>query len=262
MAVIRADVAAVLATARSQIGVTENPARSSRQKFGAWYGMNGVPWCAIFVSWVFWHAGHPLPRIATAKGFAYVPDVVAWAKANQCWKAQGPRPGDLVVFSFGGVRPDHVGIVEAVLSDGRVATIEGNTSGTNPRMGGMVARMHRGARIVGYVAVTSTAAPAPTPAPKPEPTRRSKPMFLCQLRPGQGATQVERDSVWWSDGITRVHVKDRTCLNHYQAILAQAGLPSGVIPVDKVFLDSIEVQKDTKWWLEYAAALIEKVRAR
>lgn len=153
---LKADTAAVLTVARAQIGTVEQPARSGRQKYGAWYGMNGAPWCAIFVSWVFWHAGTPLPPIRTKKGFAYVPDVQAWAQANGCWRTRSyrPSPGDLIVYSFGGSRADHVGIVELVLPDGRYQTIEGNTSGSNPRMGGMVDRMRRRSNVLGFVEVT------------------------------------------------------------------------------------------------------------
>jgi peptidoglycan hydrolase-like protein with peptidoglycan-binding domain len=37
-----------------------------------------------------------------------------------------PQPGDLVFYSFGGKRPDHVGMVEAVGPSGTFTTIEGN----------------------------------------------------------------------------------------------------------------------------------------
>ncbi len=164
---IRADTAAVLRVAREQIGTVEHPARSGKQKYGRWYGMDAAPWCAIFVSWVFWHAGTPLPAIRTKKGFAYVPDVQDWAQRNGCWKPRShrPSPGDLIVYSFGGRRADHVGIVELALPDGRIQTIEGNTSGSNPRMGGMVDRMRRRSNIVGFVEVTDVRV---SPGSKPE----------------------------------------------------------------------------------------------
>lgn len=160
--------------ARSQIGTVESPPRSNRQKYGAWYGMNGAAWCAMFVSWVFWHAGHPLPAIRTKKGFAYCPDIVDYAKRHRIWldKNAQPKPGDIVLFSFGGKRPDHVGIVEAVLSDGRIQSIDGNTSAGDPRNGGSVARVIRNrSRIVGFVSVAPVeAAPKSAPAPsKPAP---------------------------------------------------------------------------------------------
>lgn len=43
----------ILATAAAENGVTENPPHSSKTQYGVWYGMNGVRWCAIYVSYVF-----------------------------------------------------------------------------------------------------------------------------------------------------------------------------------------------------------------
>lgn len=170
---IRADLAAVVRVAESQIGYQERP--TNRTKYGRWYGMDGVAWCAIFMSWVFWHAGHPLPRIATAKGFAYVPDVVAYAKRHGQWRSASvrPEPGWLVVFSMGGRRPDHVGIVARVLPDGRVETVEGNTNGAGSRSGGAVLRKRRKARIIGYVAVVDVG--SVTPPPYTPPAAKSEP---------------------------------------------------------------------------------------
>jgi hypothetical protein len=54
-------------------------------KYGAWYGNNGAPWCAQFVSWVFWHSGNKLPAIDSAKGFQSVPDAIRYARA--AWRA-------------------------------------------------------------------------------------------------------------------------------------------------------------------------------
>ena len=54
-------------------------------KYGAWYGNNGAPWCAQFVSWVFWHSGNKLPAIDSAKGFQSGPDAIRYARA--AWRA-------------------------------------------------------------------------------------------------------------------------------------------------------------------------------
>ena len=51
----------VLDIARSELGITEQPPESNHQKFGQWYGFDGVPWCAEFVSYCFYNAGIPLP---------------------------------------------------------------------------------------------------------------------------------------------------------------------------------------------------------
>lgn len=162
---IRADIEAVIAKAEAQLGTVERPAYSNRTPYSEWYGIIG-PWCAMFVSWLFWHAGHKLPAIRTAKGFAYCPDIVNWAKRNGTWRPSSssyePKRGDIVLFDFIG-RPSHVGIVTGRTADGRVQTIEGNTNAAGSRTGGQVMRHNRNRRgsTIGYVEVTNTAATAP-----------------------------------------------------------------------------------------------------
>jgi hypothetical protein len=147
--------------------VNEHPAYSNRTPYSSWYGIIG-PWCAMFVSWVFWHANWRLPAIRTAKGFAYCPDIVNWAKRHGCWRSSSsgyvPKRGDIVLFDFIG-RPSHVGIVTGLTRDGRVATIEGNTNAAGSRTGGSVMRHHRARRgsTIGYVEVTPTAATSGIP---------------------------------------------------------------------------------------------------
>ena len=87
-------------------------------------------WCAYFVSWVARQAGTPLgPQ---GNGFAAVEDVRGWLRREgRLYEGPGAvgRPGDLVFFD--GNRDgtwDHIGLVEAMLPDGRVQTIEGNSS--------------------------------------------------------------------------------------------------------------------------------------
>ena len=55
----------IVKVAVSQIGVKESPANSNKTKYGKWFGMNGVPWCAIFLDWCFEHAkgGSLFPHI-------------------------------------------------------------------------------------------------------------------------------------------------------------------------------------------------------
>ena len=197
---ITADPTPIVHLAASQIGYSERS--GNRTKFGEWYGLDGNPWCAMFVSWVFWHAGYPLPPIRTTKGFAYVPDVVAYAKRTGQWRAPShvPKPGDLLVFSFGGIRPDHVGIVESVLPDGRIAAIEGNTNGAGSRTGGSVLRKYRRANIVGFVDVTPTTPPAyvpPAETPTPIPTEEDD---VAALLVSDG------NQVWITDGILKRRV--------------------------------------------------------
>ena len=82
----------------------------------------GAPWCAYFVSWVARQAGVPLGD--QGQGFGAVDDLWAWAQrtGRAIPAGQRPQPGDVAVFN------EHVGIVESVLPDGRIQTIEGNSS--------------------------------------------------------------------------------------------------------------------------------------
>lgn len=140
---------AVLKKAASQIGYAESPAGSNRTKYGAWYGLNGHPWCAMFVSWVAaqCHALDIIPK------HAYTPAGADWFKRHNRWHTH-PKAGDIAYFDFPGdgvKRISHVGFVERVRADGMVVTIEGNTSAGDNRNGGMVMRRVRSPKnIVGY----------------------------------------------------------------------------------------------------------------
>ena len=152
-----------IALARSFKGISESPAYSNNVVFSRWYGMIG-PWCAMYVSYVLYHSGHRLP-IRTYKGFSYCPDVVNWAQKNGRWTTSRSqaKPGDLILFSFGGRRADHIGFVAGRLPDGRMVTIEGNT-GSNNRDGGSVQERHRNSGIIGFVRLDYPSAPPPIPA--------------------------------------------------------------------------------------------------
>lgn len=130
----------VLNVAQRYIGTKEAPPSSNRQIFGEWYGVNGVPWCAIFVSYCFYKAGMPLPAIQSRKGFAYCPYGVRYFKDLGAFD-KTPKVGDIVFFDWDkDGTSDHVGIVEKVLGSDKVLTIEGNTSYGNDSNGGEVMR--------------------------------------------------------------------------------------------------------------------------
>lgn len=163
--------ASVLARARGQLGVAESPPGSNRVLYSDWYGLRG-PWCAMFVSWVFFHEGLPLPATAP-RGFAYTPSGAAWFKREGRWHTSRPQPGDLVFFDFPGDgvnRISHVGIVEQVMADGSIHALEGNTDERGGRTGGKVMRRARRVGIVGYgrppwpAGTAGPAAEAPTEA--------------------------------------------------------------------------------------------------
>lgn len=139
-----------LREALKHLGAKESPADSNDQAFGVWFGMNGVPWCNIFVSYCFeFGAGYQLCKGATgvgvtSKGCAYVPTTEAWLRANGKWIGRGtPQPGDIAIYNWDGGIPDHIGIVEKYLGGGQFTAIEGNTAIGNDSNGGEVMRRQR-----------------------------------------------------------------------------------------------------------------------
>lgn len=135
---------AALAEARRHLGYRESPPGSNRTTFGRWFGLDGVPWCAIFVSYCYEvGAGIVLGEGRSFRhGFASVPALQDWLRETGQWLEAGPRPGDLAVFDWDGGLPDHVGLVERV--EGlELVTIEGNTAVGNDSDGGCVMRRHR-----------------------------------------------------------------------------------------------------------------------
>jgi hypothetical protein len=158
MAFTTADRERLISVASSQLGAHEEPANSNRTIYGAWYGLDGNPWCAMFVSWAFCQAfgSSPFPA-STSKGFAYCPSGASWFVRSGRWheKSVKPEPGWVVFFDFPGDgigRISHVGIVTGTLPDGRVATVEGNTNAAGSRAGGTVLTHYRSVAggIAGY----------------------------------------------------------------------------------------------------------------
>ena len=142
------------AEALRHVGVRESPPGSNRTMFGRWFGADGVPWCAIFVSYAFdvgagvvlcrgWRGAGAGPR-----GVAYVPTLAACLKATGR-AVEEPRLGDLAVFDWDGGVPDHVGIILAAHANG-IDTVEGNTGIGDDSDGGEVMRR---TRPLGHVAL-------------------------------------------------------------------------------------------------------------
>jgi CHAP domain-containing protein len=139
-----------LAVARKQIGISESPPGSNRTVFGRWFGVDGEPWCAIFLSYCF-RLGAGVVLCAgydgagcNPRGCAYVPTIESWLRDTDQWlEPSSPQAGDIAVFDWDGGEPDHAGIVERSLGDGRFVTIEGNTGIGNDSNGGRVMRRER-----------------------------------------------------------------------------------------------------------------------
>ena len=104
--------------------VVEEPPGSNRTRYGQAYGLDGQPWCAIFVWWCLTRAGlgGAVPKTAS------VPVLYHWAR-SMGYVDSTPTRGALACFDWGsdGV-PDHIGPVWAVTGAHSFQTIEGNTS--------------------------------------------------------------------------------------------------------------------------------------
>jgi hypothetical protein len=134
-----------LKKAITQIGVRESPFASNRQKYGEWYRMNGVPWCAIFVSYCIETSGNS-PSFTRGDRYSFVPNIVydAGMRRNGLSLTLSPIPGDLVCYDWYGGGADHVGFFERGTRSSFTA-IEGNTSSINWSNGGAVLRQPRSA---------------------------------------------------------------------------------------------------------------------
>lgn len=135
----------LLALARGELGYCESPAGSNRTKYGAWYGLDGQPWCMMFLQWLFHQAGaSQLLPVRTASCGA----LMRAAQGAGLWVTSGYRAGDLVIYDFpGGGDTDHCGIVESAETEA-VTAIEGNTSVDSDSNGGAVMRRRRSLRLV------------------------------------------------------------------------------------------------------------------
>jgi hypothetical protein len=139
---------AIVQIAEAEVGQAEQPpgsndsARIAQYRSAVQGASAGEPWCAYFASWVARQAGVPLGN--QGQGFGYVGDIWNWAQSTGRAVPNGPgvvpSPGNLILFG-----DHHVGIVEKVLPNGSIQTIEGNYSD-------QVSRVVRGAgEATGYV---------------------------------------------------------------------------------------------------------------
>jgi len=152
-----------LAEARRHIGKTENPPESNRTEFGVWFGVDGVKWCNIFVSYCFAVGANYIivdhfngAGAYPGKGCAYVPTTAAWLRATGMWlEGVKPEPGDIVIYNWDGGRADHIGIVSSYIGNGYIEAIEGNTSDGDDSNGGAVMLRQRHEKYIeGYGRIT------------------------------------------------------------------------------------------------------------
>ncbi|MBE6468957.1 MAG: CHAP domain-containing protein [Coriobacteriaceae bacterium] len=127
----------LLSRAAGEIGYSRWTDPNTGTKYGNWYaeltgvpafGANGVPYCAMFVSYILAQVGVVAAGYPTASVSAGIRG--ARAAGALLSNKRDARPGDLVNFDWdaaNGNGADHVGIVERNCG-GYLQTIEGNTS--------------------------------------------------------------------------------------------------------------------------------------
>ena len=142
----------LLAIARSQLGVTENPVGSNSVVYNTEYYAravkgSGYPWCCTFVWWLFREAGAS-ELFYGGKKTAYCPTLMNYHRKALQFVSGDYEPGDLIFFNFSGKSSAaHVGICEAW--DGKnITTIDGNTGEGNEANGGKVMRRRRDKKYI------------------------------------------------------------------------------------------------------------------
>jgi hypothetical protein len=127
-----ASAPAIVKVAESQVGQGEHPPGSECTI----YGSPCEEWCSLFASWVWQHAGVPLPGPTSLYGYSGA--LYEWARdhgGHVLSASARPAPGDAVFYGTGPTESAHVGIVVRVLSDGQIETVEGNYAGKVSRVG-------------------------------------------------------------------------------------------------------------------------------
>ncbi|MFI0349824.1 CHAP domain-containing protein [Actinomadura sp. 9N407] len=145
--------------ARDQVGISENG--DGQTKFQDWYmsteraqqtvqrdggsikGYDDAQWCSMFISWIGEQIGFTDQIGSDAWTIAHA----RWFQDNDRWGDE-PEPGAIVFFAWDGGKGlgdiQHVGMVVEDLGDGRVRTVEGNTSNA------VKVRERSAGQIVGY----------------------------------------------------------------------------------------------------------------
>jgi len=140
----------ILDIAAAENGTKESPANSNKTKYGQWYGLNGEKWCAVFVSYVYHHAGHPLEPIDRPNGYQSCQSGFNFWKKKNCFTKE-PEAGDIVLYDWSGDgHCDHTGIFVKWLDQDktRFHAWEGNTAQGNDSDGGQVMLRERKKTVV------------------------------------------------------------------------------------------------------------------
>lgn len=122
--------------ARSQLGVVEATGHNDGRAVEAYLEITrlpkGNPWCAAFISWVYWKGGYKKP-------------CTAWSPAlfPLSRHTLRPQPADVLgIYSVRLKRIAHAGLME-FRHNNWIVSIEGNTNGNGSREGDGVYRKRR-----------------------------------------------------------------------------------------------------------------------
>ncbi len=179
----------LIAWARTQLGVTEDPPGSNKVRYWADIGMptlNGSPWCAAF-----YLAGLTATDTRPVTRSVWVPAIVLdYKHARRLFAPADAEPGDQCLFHIG---KGHTGVLESVDLTARTVTcIEGNTvatagGGSQDNGGGVFRRTREWSLVMGCGRPDFAHNPGPVvPA-------QENPMMLIDAK---GADDNGRDSHW------------------------------------------------------------------
>lgn len=141
--------------AATQIGAKEQPAGSNdgpqvRQYLAAVKLGAGYAWCMAFVYWCAAQAARDLHQV---NPLLLTGGVLRQWNERPALRVARPQPGDIFIMEFSKGQ-GHTGFVEAVLADGTIRTIEGNTNAAGSREGIEVARrVRKQSTIKGYLRI-------------------------------------------------------------------------------------------------------------
>lgn len=150
----------VLRIAQKEIGYSRWTDNQTGTKYGRWYasytgssyfGTNGVPFCAMFVSYVLNQAGQKCAGFpgASCSAILNAAKKAGLVRSNK----KAAKAGDAVIFDWGGDgAPDHIGFVESNFGS-YIQTIEGNTTGTNGKSGGVNRRTRNWSTVKAVIAI-------------------------------------------------------------------------------------------------------------
>jgi hypothetical protein len=175
----------IVKVAESQIGQGEEPAGSECTVYGPC-----EEWCSLFASWVWQHAGVPLPGSTAAYG--YSGSLYTWVKEHGgrvLPSTVTPAPGDAIFYGTGPSDSAHVGIVVQVLPDGEIVTVEGNYAGQVTRVGPFQPARPVGERapVYGYAQPPSPGSGEPQ---RTEMSQRRKPQGSPVMSKAEGSIHV------------------------------------------------------------------------